>query len=92
MAASHRLGCQTTGGLHDDEGLAALWADLHIDLQNLMCSFLVEGMVQMNVYMAQSNSRCGLLVAPRRPSNCSVAGMALVWVLWCKKLDIFVKF
>lgn len=53
---------------------------------------LLEGMVQMNVYMAQSKGRCGLLVVPSRLSNCSVAKMALVCVLGCKGLGIFVMF
>lgn len=49
-------------------------------------------MVQMDVYMAQGKSRFGLLGVPSTTLNCSVARMALIWVLWCKWLDIFVMF
>lgn len=64
----------------------------HTDLQGLMGSCW-KSMVQIGAYMAQrKKSRSGLQCVPRRPSNCSMASMALAWVLWCRWLGILVMF
>lgn len=64
----------------------------HTDLQGLMGSCW-KSMVQMGAYMAQRKKRrSGLQWVPSSPSNCSMARMALAWVLWCRWLGILVMF